>query len=70
MVAGFDNLLSYCQENNSSKFNQIFFIAEPNLLNQLFMKLYQASDQKVAGSMPELGITSSCPWERHLTLIS
>ena len=30
----------------------------------------RASDCKVAGSMPVLGITSLCPWERHLTLIS
>ena len=29
----------------------------------------RASDRKVAGSMPVLGITSLCPWERHLTLI-
>ena len=29
----------------------------------------RASDCKVAGSMPVLGITSLCPWERHLTLI-
>ena len=30
----------------------------------------RASDRKFAGSMPVLGITSLCPWERHLTLIS
>ena len=30
----------------------------------------RASDRKFAGSMPILGITSLCPWERHLTLIS
>ena len=29
----------------------------------------RASNGKVAGSMPELGITSLCPWQRHLTLI-
>ena len=29
----------------------------------------RASDHKVAGLMPVLGITSLCPWERHLTLI-
>ena len=30
----------------------------------------RASDCKVAGSMPVLGITLLCPWERHLALIS
>ena len=30
----------------------------------------RASDRKVAGSMPVLGITSLCPWERHLKQIS
>ena len=30
----------------------------------------RTSDRKFAGSMPILGITSLCPWERHLMLIS
>ena len=30
----------------------------------------RARDRKVAGLIPELGITSLCPWEKLLTLIS
>ena len=30
----------------------------------------QAGNRKVAGSMLESGISTLCPWERHLTLIS
>ena len=29
----------------------------------------QTNDRKAAGLMSVLGITSLCPWERHLTLI-
>ena len=33
------------------------------------VQLVRASNRKIAGSMPVLGITSLRPWEKHITLI-
>ena len=50
----------------------IFFYMLANLLAAalLIWLQHRASDREVAGSMPVLGITSLCPWERRLTLSS
>ena len=40
------------------------------ILLEILRLFGRASDRKVAGLMPVLGISSLCPWERHLTLIS
>ena len=31
---------------------------------------HQSFNRKVEGSIPELGVTSLCPWERHFMPIS
>ena len=53
-------------------FDQFFFLLTYAEIaaTQLSWLERRASDRKFDGSMAVLGITSLCPWERHLTLIS
>ena len=50
--------------------NKKFYMAKTLAAGLLSWLERRVSDRKVTGSMPELGITSLCSWERWLTLIS